>query len=245
MRGRVQVCSASAILAVSLVAASCVPAPRPWPSPDEAAYTRSRAELDARREARPATPWAVGIHVLVREPRSGRTLEGRGAIAAAPGRAVRMILTGGAGSTMLDAWVSPDRYRVAIPAIDQVRRGGDAEATDLPVGFLRWWFLAPLSGRLFAAADEVWLLRADQAVVELRTAPCDRGEGLLATRRTRSRDERVLECRAQVGQVSVGDSAEYDDRVSGLHVRVDVESVAQAPPDERAFLDPDTAGAAP
>jgi hypothetical protein len=240
---------AGVVVAASLGMLSCVPAPRPWPSPDAAAYARSRDQLDAQRRARPSRPWAAGIHVLVREPRSGRTLEGRGAIAASPGLAVRMILTAGPGSTMLDAWVSPDRYRVAIPAIDQIRRGGDAEAADLPVGFLRWWFLAPLSGQLFAAVDPIWLLRSGEAVVELRTAPCDQGgghgEGLLAIRRTHARAERVLECRAQPARLSVGDSAEYDDLVSGLHVRVDVESVAQAPPDEQAFRDPDAEGGAP
>jgi hypothetical protein len=142
--------------------------------------------------------------------------------------------------------VSPQRYRVAIPALDRVRRGGEEEVADLPVAFLRWWFLTPLEGQLFAASeptDPVWLLRAGPSVVELRTARCARGEGLLGLRRAGLRAERVLECRASPAAASIGDAAEYDDLVSGLHVQIDVESVAEAPPDERAFRDPDSVDA--
>jgi hypothetical protein len=140
----------------------------------------------------------------------------------------------------------------AIPALDRVRRGGEPEVADLPVGFLRWWFLAPLSGELFAAAqqqtDDVWLLHTGEAVVELRTVACRPGEGregLLAIRRAGAHAERVLECRRQAAGPSIGDVAEYDDLVTGLHVRVDVESVTPTPPDEEAFRDPDAAGGSP
>jgi hypothetical protein len=230
------------------VMVGCAPAPRPWPSPDPATFERLAAQLAQRRAARPSRPWSVGVHVLVREPRSGRTVEGRGAIAVAPGQAVRMILVGGAGSTMLDAWVSRERHRVAIPALDVVRRGREADAADLPVGFLRWWFLAPLSGQLVAAADEVepvWLLRTEGAVVELRATTCGSRQGLLAIRHAGEHAERVLECRAHDEEASVGDTAEYDDLTSGLHVHVDVESVSASPPDAEAFRDPDLATGAP
>jgi hypothetical protein len=227
---------------------SCTAAPRAWPSPDAVTYGKLRARLHALREARPQSPWAAGIHVVVREPSTGRTIEGRGGLAVAPGRAVRMILVGGAGSTLLDAWVSPDRYRVAIPALDRVRTGRD-EAVDLPVGFLRWWFLAPLTGTVFAASDpagdDVWLVRSGASVVELRAVGCARGEGLLAVRRTPFRAEQVRECRAPSSGASVGDSAEYDDLMSGLHVEIAVESVASTPPDDAAFQDPDLPGGAP
>lgn len=232
------------VVAAGLLLLGCAPAPRPWPSPDAATYERLAAQLAERRAARPSRPWSVGVHVLLHEPRSGRTLEGRGAIAVAPGQAVRMILVGGAGSTMLDAWVSPARHRVAIPALDLVRRGGEAEVADLPVAFLRWWFLEPLSGQLIAAADDsdpVWLLRTPGAVVELRSTACGEREGLLAIRHAGAHAERVLECRAHDEEASVGDSADYDDLASGLHVRVDVESVSAGPPDAQAFLDPDLA----
>jgi hypothetical protein len=235
------------VLAASLVL-GCAPEPRHWPSPDAATYTRLTAQLDALRAARPTRPWSVGVHVLVHEPRTGRTLEGRGAIAVAPGQAVRMILVGGAGSTMLDAWVSPARHRVAVPALDLVRRGSEAEVADLPVAFLRWWFLEPLGGQLFAAADEVdpvWMLRTQGAVVELRTTTCGPREGLLAIRRAGQHAERVLECRAHQEEASVGDTAEYDDLASGLHVRIDVESVTPTAPDAEAFRDPDLAAGTP
>lgn len=248
--------AASSSLGVGLAGAlvACAPAPRPWPSPDASTYARLRGQLEERRDARPSSPWAAGIHVVLREPTSGRTVEGRGAIAVAPGRAVRMILLAGAGSTMLDAWVSTERYRIAIPALDRVRSGSETEVADLPVGFLRWWFLSPLRGTLFAASastgqtDDVWLLRTGESVVELRAAPCKPGEGqgqgLVAIRRAGGHAERVLECRGRAAGASVGDFAEYDDLVMGLHVRIDVESVASAPPDEQAFRDPDAAGGA-
>jgi hypothetical protein len=238
----------AASLSLVACACACASAPRPWTSPDASTYARLRGQLDERRAARPAQPWAAGIHVVLHEPRSGRTIEGRGAIAVAPGRAVRMVLLGGAGSTMLDAWVSPERYRFAIPALDRVRRGSEAEVADLPVAFLRWWFLSPLSGTLFAASaqdDDLWLLRTGESVVELRTAPCNAGQGLVAIRRAGGHAERVLECRGRAAGASVGDVAEYDDLVSGLHVRIDVESVASVPPDEQAFLDPDAPAGAP
>jgi hypothetical protein len=81
--------------------------------------------------------------------------------------------------------------------------------------------------------------------VELRTVPCDHDLGLMAIRHAGGRTEQVLECRGSAAGASVGDVAEYDDRVSGLHVRIDVESVASAPPDEQAFRDPDAPGGAP
>ncbi len=197
------------ILAVGLIA-GCAPAPRPWPSPDPATFERLAAQLAQRRAARPTRPWSVGVHVLVREPRTGRTVEGRGAIAVAPGQAVRMILVGGAGSTMLDAWVSPERHRVAVPALDLIRRGRDADAADLPVAFLRWWFLAPLGGQLVAAADEadpVWLLRTQGAVVELRAMACGSRQGLLAIRHAGAHPERGVEWRAPDAAASVGGPA--------------------------------------
>jgi len=87
----------------------------------------------------------------MREPRSGRVIRGRGGLAVVPGRALRMILVGVAGVTMLDAWVTPARWRVAVPMLGVLRRGGADDPADLPIGFLRWWFFTPLEGRLFAA----------------------------------------------------------------------------------------------
>lgn len=241
----------SLVVVASLSSLSCAPCPASptWHAPDAAAFASLRVQLAERRAARPTRPWAAGIHVVMREPRSGRTFEGRGALAVAPSRAVRMILLGGAGATMLDVWVSGQRWRVAIPALGVVRRGA-AEAPDLPVGFLRWWFTEPLGGTLFAAEErppaQLWLLRTPGAVVQLEAVPCSPAgmsteDGLLATRRTARTAERVLECRAGA-QVSAGDVAEYEDLGGGLKVRVQVESVSGTPPAE-AFIDPDAPGA--
>jgi hypothetical protein len=180
----------------------------------------------------------------MRDPTSGRVVDGRGAIAVAPGRAVRMVLIGAAGATMLDAWVTPTRWRVAIPPLDLVRRGGMDEPRDMPVGFLRWWFLTPLTGTLIAAAivdsGALWVLREGDAVVELRELPCGRG-CLEATRRAFGHAETVEECH-EAPAPTVGDSARYVDEISGLKVDLRLESIAGAPPKDEAFDDPDADG---
>jgi hypothetical protein len=157
-----------------------------------------------------------------------------------------MILVAGAGATMLDAWVTPDQWRIAVPPAGIIRRGGGGDPGDLPVGFLRWWFFRPLEGTLFAASrgrgtsggEDVFLLRAeDGAAVELRAGRC-----LRASRRRSGRAERVDECLARA-QPAPGDRVRYEDESSGLTVDLQVESMATAPPDEEAFRDPDAPGA--
>jgi hypothetical protein len=178
----------------------------------------------------------------MREPRSGRVIDGRGAIAVKPGEAVRMILTGAAGATMLDAWVTMTRWRVAVPPLAVVRRGDVLAPREMPVGFLRWWFLTRLAGGLFAAtctADgALWLLRYDGAVIELREEPCSRGTLLRARRRIDGGAETVDECRARAVP-SAGDTARYVDESSGLRVEVLMESIGTEPPRDEAFDDPD------
>jgi hypothetical protein len=183
----------------------------------------------------------------MRQPRSGRVLDARGGIAVAPGRALRMILVAGAGATMLDAWVTRDEWRIAVPPAGLVRRGGAEDPRDLPVGFLRWWFFRPLEGTLFAARgsegdgarEDVFLLRdRDGAAIELRAGRC-----LRASRRRNARTERVDECMARAVP-SPGDRVRYEDESSGLTVDLQLESLAAAPPDEDAFRDPDAPGGA-
>jgi hypothetical protein len=181
------------------------------------------------------------------QPRVGRTFDARGGIAVAPGRALRMILVGGAGATLLDAWVTRDRWRIAVPPAALVRRGGGDEPRDLPIGFLRWWFFRPLEGTLFAAAPaegvgragDVFLLRdEDGATVELRAGAC-----LRASRRAGARTERVEDCSAREGEPRPGDRVRYEDEASGFTVDMQLESLASQPPDEEAFRDPDAPGA--
>jgi len=191
----------------------------------------------------------------MREPRTGHSVDGRGAIAVAPGRALRMILVGAAGATMLDSWVTPDRWRIAVPPAGVLRRGDDEasrgeqrlahEPTDLPVGFLRWLFFRPLAGTLFGGSVQpgrvLFLLRDEDAVIEVRLGACPGGELAMTTRRSHGRAERLDECRASTG-ATPGDWVRYEDEKSGLTVDLKIESVARQPPDEDAFRDPDGGG---
>jgi hypothetical protein len=230
-------------LVLALAIPACSPVrPSPWPAATTQAWSQLRGVLDRERSERPRDPWAAGLRITMRDPLSGRVVDGRGAIAVAPGRAVRMVLIGAAGATVLDAWVTRTRWRVAIPPLDLVRRGGLDEPRDMPVGFLRWWFLTPLGGTLIAAAfvdsGPLWVLREGDGVVELRAPTCGRG-CLQATRRALGRAETVEECR-EGGVPAAGDSARYIDEVSGLKVDLRLESIAVVPPRGEAFDDPDT-----
>jgi hypothetical protein len=227
------------------VSISCSAPPRPvWLHADASEWPALQERLVEVRDARPRDPWAAVVHVTMRAPRTGHVEDGRGAIAIAPGRAVRMILVGGAGFTLLDAWVSRDRWRIAVPPANVVRRGGASDdPDDLPVGFLRWWFFTPLEGALFAAARTdsgmLWLLHDADAVIELLETPCSGGRLLAVTRRAHGRSETVRECRGRVARA--GDWVEYGDAASGLGIRLVVESVASEVPHDGAFGDPDDA----
>jgi hypothetical protein len=201
----------------------------------------------------PDAVWAARLRVTMHEPRSGRVVDGRGGIAVAPGRAVRLILVGAAGATWLDAWVTPEEWRVAVPPLGLVRRGGQEAPSELPVSFLRWWFFRPFEGRLFAATpgppEPAWLLRDRDAVVEVhlpvggaevRGPACD-GGWIEASRRVSGRSERILACGAGVGGAAPGERVRYLDEATRLVVEIVVEALASEPPAAEAFADPDRA----
>lgn len=227
---------------LGLVLSACAAPPTPWHGATPETWPALRGALAHQRVLRTTTPWAAGVRVTMREPRSGRIIRGRGGLAVVPGRALRMILLGVAGMTMLDAWATPQRWRVAVPPLGLVRRGDTDDPEDLPIGFLRWWFFTPLEGRLFAASFDgavpTWLLRDEGAVVELRAGACERGPRLQASRRKQGQAEAVDECRAGVDP-SIGDHVRYRDAVSGLEVDLVLESVSAEPPVAEAFVDPD------
>jgi hypothetical protein len=205
-----------------------------------------QAALEAERADRPLRPWAAGVRVSMFEPRTARDMGGRGAIAVAPGRALRMILVGAAGATMLDAWVAVERWRFSLPPAGIVRRGGPEDPADLPVGFLRWSLFRPLSGTLVAgslAPQRVFLLREGGIAIEVRFGRCDRGKLVTTTRRGSGRAERIDECRAPAPP-HTGDWVRYRDEISGLRVELWVESLS-GEPEEQAFRDPDAAEVAP
>jgi hypothetical protein len=152
-----------------------------------------------------------------------------------------MILVGGAGATMLDAWVTPDRWRVAVPPLGLVRRGGADAPDDLPVAFLRWWFFRPLAGALFAASPtpvETWLLRDGDALVEVRAQPCTQGAGTSVKRRVRGVVETIEAC-GSARPPSAGDHVRYENEATGLVVELRVEGLAPGSPPSDAFDDPE------
>jgi hypothetical protein len=186
------------------------------------------------------------VQIAITEPRTGKVFSGRGAVAVSPGRAARMMLVGPGGTTALDVWVTPERFRFSVPALALLRRGGAApsDAEGLPIGMLRWWFLAPLSGRLLlarASSDEsAWLLRDGAATVTLRTD----GRRFVAVRRAGEVVEAIeWSSRGLVPQP--GERGRYLEGARGLEVEVLVEDVADDEPSPEAFTDPDAEGATP
>ena len=80
----------------SLVAAvlgfACAPqGATPWVHPTAAEWQAARDTLAHLGRAGPRAPFAASVRTWVREPRSGRIVDGRGALAVDPGRAARMI----------------------------------------------------------------------------------------------------------------------------------------------------------
>jgi len=234
---------------LAALAAGCATTPpSAWLHPTEQQWGEARAVWQGLMAAQPHAPYVAAVATTLRDARSGRTVDGRGAIAIAPGEAVRMILVGGAGATLLDAWVTRKRWRVAVPPLDVVKRGGAEDPGDLPVGFLRWWFVTPLDGVLFAASlgpsGDRWLLRDRDAVIDFGISPCEGGRRVTATRRSRGRAERIEEVGSGPSPLAaaVGDHVTYVDEATGLRVTVAVESIATAPPDPAAFENPDRDG---
>ncbi len=246
-------------LGAACLAAACSPRPAfsgPWPSGAE--WQGDRARLESLRRSEPERPYGVTVRMGLYEPRTGRTFDARGALAVDPHRALRLVLLGPGGATALDAWVTPDAYRFEAPPIGLVRRGGVAADPSLPVGFFRWWMLAPVEGRLLAsfsgsalalpelpACSGRWfLLRHDSTTVTM----CDGPHGTSvaepfrvdATLRSGGALSR-LGFRGQGLLPHEGDRAAYADLRSGTRVDVVVDGVNPEPPDPLAFQDPDLA----
>lgn len=205
----------------------------------------ARDRLARLRRAQPQRPYVERVRLAISDPRTGKRYEARGAVAISPGRAARMILVGPGGTTALDVWVTRDRFRFAVPAISLQKRGGTdpAEARGLPIGMLRWWFLAPLEGRLLLAhstpSESSWILRDGPATVTLRSD----GKRFIALRR----EGDVLEGIEWISRGLVpqsGARGQYIEGRFGLRVEVVVEEVLATEPDPEAFADPDEPGTA-
>jgi hypothetical protein len=221
--------------------------PTALPDPTAREWTRLRERLAITKSAEPERPYVFNVVVAMREPRTGKVFQARGAVAVEPGRALRMILVGPGGATALDAWVTDDQFRFAVPGIAFTRRGGAAtsDARGLPVGFFRWWMLHPLDGRLLAAWNRdtgaLYLLRRGDETVLLRDAhgARSRREHVVAARREDGRVERLEWFGRSPVAPHAGDKARYVDGSSGLEVEVLVEGVGEHEPEPAAFLDPD------
>ncbi len=203
-------------------------------------WTIARARLLALRERQPKRPYVERVAVAMIDPRTGKRYQSRGAVAVSPDHAARMILLGPGGTTAVDVWVTRDRFRFSVPGLKYERRGGadPEEARGLPVGLLRWWFLAPLSGRLLVARstakESSWLLRDGDATVLVRSD----GRRFLAVRTQEGHDE-GLEWLAPRSEGEAGAQGRYVDGRNGLRVEVLVEGVSAEEPDPDAFADPD------
>jgi hypothetical protein len=174
----------------------------------------------------------------------GKTaVDARGAIAVSPARALRVILLGPGGATALDGWVTPAAWRLEVPALSRVLRGG-REAKGTPVGFFRWWFLAPMTGELLTAdvraGEDDYLLLADGASVRARVTTTG-GRMTIGARRVSGAHRESVTWSGRSLAPSAGDRAVYVDETSGLRVEVQVEAVEPDAPSPDAFVDPDEA----
>jgi hypothetical protein len=236
-------------LGALMLTAACAPKARPESALTQQEWASARERLAWLRGAVSDRPYAVELRVFMREPWTGRSFEARGALAVYPHNAARMVLVGPGGATALDMWITRDRWRFLVPAVDYRRAGGAdaASARGLPVGFFRWWFLAPLDGRLLTATRT-----GDRRTFVLREGD---GTTTLQERREHGR-EHVVAKRREAGAVEglewighgfmphAGDRARYVQDTTGLEVEVLVEAVSPDEPDPAAFLDPDDPGVA-
>lgn len=220
--------------------AACDPAAAGPPSIGAWRAARERlAELRQRYGIPGAYTMKLSLHLS--EPRTGQQLRARGAVAASPGDdSLRMILLGPGGVTALDLWSCRDRYRLALPSVDLIRRGDAHSPAEqrrgLPVDFLRWWLLRPLAGRLLhhgaQAGQERFVLRDGEAIVDVRLGP---GGALVAERRSSGDRERVST--AGPGCQTV----HYWQQSTGIDITVDCETLdGRRSPKQSAFDDPDS-----
>jgi hypothetical protein len=155
-----------------------------------------------------------------------------------------MIMLGPGGTTAFDLWVCGERFRLAVPAADLVVRG-DADTPPvalrhLPIGFLRWWFLAPMSGRLLSFAPEDaagwwrFVLRDGEAIIDIRgQGDIDQPRALHVRRRVHREVQEIRTDGKACGSVH------YLQRPSGIVLEVHCEARVAASPPPRAFSDPE------
>ena len=220
------------------------PSPPPRSPLSSAQWRSLRSELDTlRARLVPVETRRYVISTTFEAPAFGPPMSARGAYAVQPPDALRMQLVGPAGSLALDVWMRGEASRLSVPPIGLVERQAKGETPSMgrPVGFLRWWMLHPLDGKLLFAAEartgeHLFVLRAfDGALVEARVNGSDR---VVATRTllAAKSEERVDAERAPCGH------SRYTNRYPRVVVDVRCESFVVGAP-ARAFADPDHPGA--
>lgn len=209
-------------------------------------WTAARERLAELRAGRPDAPYVMRVRLGVFSSRMGKKIEARGALAVSPGKAARLVMVGPGGGTALDAWVTPDRYRFVIPAIQKQARGGKEvdDTFGVPVGFLRWWMLAPLEGNLLTLASPeaegappTMILGDGHATYRVASDP--KTGSLVVVRRARGMNDAVKWFAKNLKPAS-GQHGQYLDMQHHLTVDVFVEEVMPDPPDPAAFIDPDS-----
>lgn len=228
------------VLCALAAALGCTESTRPRPPPTQAEWTVARDQLASLRQSVPRAPYVQEVSISFREPGTGKVFDGRGAIAVDPAHAMRMILIGPGGATALDAWVTRDQWRFAIPPLQLLRRGGAESPEALPIGFFRWWFLGPFDGKLRTTSGRTLILDDGSAIVALDADQSD-GVRTIAARRRRGTTIEWLGYEGHGSVVGVGDRATYRDLGSGLTVNITVDRLGEAPPDPDVFRDPEGA----
>jgi len=236
--------------AVVAALAACAPhadrsAEQPARPPGLQAWRQARAELRAlQARYRPAEPYSMNVALELTQQQLGKRMRARGAVAVHPPAALRMILIGPGGTTALDLWICDDAFRLEVPAID-LRRRGDAstpatQLRGLPVEFLRWWFLRPLSGRLLSFidrdAERRFVLNDGGKVVHLTAAAAAdrRLTSPLHVQRLSLDDRETLRIDGKrCGRVR------YQQQSTAIDIEVECEQLNPEAPPARAFADPD------
>lgn len=219
-----------------------------WAPPARAELADVHARLDAvRAELGPRTE---EVRMVLEAPLLPGDIRARGAVAAVPGRALRMIVVGPGGSTAADLWMDAESHRIALPARDEVVRGARGEAAPfVPVDLLRAWFLEPLAGEVLDARVDgggAWaLLRTRDALVEV-TLPADGSVALERRRRgapgTHHGEDDVERIRAASG-ARCG-TVTYERPRTGVRATITCEA-RRGDVAERALVDPDRPAGAP
>ena len=234
-------------LALAMTANGCIePTARAGLPIDQEIWTAYRQRLAELREGRPEHPYVERVRLGVFSPRTGKKIEARGALAVDPGKAARLVMVGPGGATALDAWVTPDRYRFVIPAIHKEVRGGKEldDTLGVPVGFLRWWILAPLEGDLLTLDTPHWegappmMILGDGVATYGVTSEPDKGR-ITVIRRTMGHVDAVQWFARNLKPAS-GQHGQYTDMEHHITVDVFIEEVMPDAPDPAAFIDPDS-----